>query len=70
LNLIEAIEKVGVEKLPVEFLRERITDITLMKGSQTQSRVTFVSDHMTPGNYVTKNGRVGVIVWFPNKGGF
>lgn len=63
MTIIELIERVGLENVKVQFLDESITGATATKR---YTRVTFMTNEMSPGDLMQEKPRMlGIVLWLP-----
>jgi hypothetical protein len=60
MTLPELLERVGVDNINFQLLNASMTNITATKRD---SKITFLTDALTPNNVATGTGPVGLIVW-------
>jgi hypothetical protein len=60
MTLPELLERVGADNINFQMLNAAMTNITATKRD---SKITFLTDALTPTHIATDTGPIGLIVW-------
>lgn len=62
MTIVELLGKVGADNCKVQFIHESLAGAKMRKDEVTE--ISFFTDAVTPDEFMGKQNKVGVVVWF------